>query len=217
MEHDALEIWWTVESVCREAMRKAGLNARDIAGIGITNQRETTVLWDRVTGTPLHHAVVWQDRRTAKVCEQLKADGHEAQVQEKTGLLLDPYFSATKLAWLLDHVDGARARAEKGELAFGTIDTWILWKLTGGRSHATDASNASRTLIFNIEKQAWDDELLALFRIPRSLLPEVKDSSADFGSTTADFLGAPITIGGIAGDQQAALICLLYTSPSPRD
>ncbi|HEX6592549.1 MAG TPA: glycerol kinase GlpK, partial [Moraxellaceae bacterium] len=206
VEHDALEIWWTVESVCREAMRKAGLNARDIAGIGITNQRETTVLWDRATGTPLHNAIVWQDRRTASVCEQLKGGGHEAQVQEKTGLLLDPYFSATKLAWLLDHVDGARARAEKGELAFGTIDTWILWKLTGGRSHATDASNASRTLIFNIEKQAWDDELLALFRIPRSLLPEVKDSSADFGSTTADFLGAPITIGGIAGDQQAALI-----------
>ncbi|MDP2227061.1 MAG: glycerol kinase GlpK [Moraxellaceae bacterium] len=206
VEHDALEIWWTVESVCREAMRKAGLRATDIAAIGITNQRETTVLWDRASGTPLHHAIVWQDRRTAAVCEALKADGHEPVVQEKTGLLLDPYFSATKLAWLLDHVEGARARAEKGELAFGTIDSWLLWKLTGGKSHATDATNASRTLVFNIHTQAWDDELLALFRIPASLLPEVKDSSADFGLTTADFLGAPIRIAGMAGDQQAALI-----------
>lgn len=206
VEHDALEIWWTVESVCREAMRKAGLKARDIAGIGITNQRETTVLWDRATGTPVHHAIVWQDRRTAAVCEQLKAAGHEPMVQEKTGLLLDPYFSGTKLAWLLDNVDGARARAEKGELAFGTIDTWLLWKLTGGKSHATDASNASRTLLFNIQTQAWDEELLRILSIPRALLPEVKDSSADFGVTTADFLGAPILIGGMAGDQQAALI-----------
>ncbi len=206
VEHDALEIWWTVESVCREAMRKAGLKARDIAGIGITNQRETTVLWDRATGTPVHHAIVWQDRRTAAVCEQLKAAGHEPMVQEKTGLLLDPYFSGTKLAWLLDNVDGARSRAEKGELAFGTIDTWLLWKLTGGKSHATDASNASRTLLFNIQTQAWDEELLRILSIPRALLPEVKDSSADFGVTTADFLGAPILIGGMAGDQQAALI-----------
>ncbi len=206
VEHDALEIWWTVESVCREAMRKAGLKPADIAAIGITNQRETTVLWDRATGTPIHHAIVWQDRRTASVCEALKAAGHEPAVQDKTGLLLDPYFSATKLAWLLDNVDGARARAENGELAFGTIDTWLLWKLTGGRSHATDATNASRTLVFNIHAQDWDDELLALFRIPRAVLPEVKDSSADFGATTADFLGAPIRIAGIAGDQQAALI-----------
>jgi glycerol kinase len=206
VEHDALEIWWTVESVCREAMRKAALKASDIAAIGITNQRETTVLWDRASGTPVHHAIVWQDRRTAKTCETLKQEKHEALVQEKTGLLLDPYFSATKLAWLLDNVEGARARAEKGELAFGTIDTWLLWKLTGGKSHATDASNASRTLLFNIRTQEWDDELLGIFGIPRQLLPEVKDSSADFGSTTADFLGAPILIGGIAGDQQAALI-----------
>lgn len=206
VEHDALEIWWTVESVCREAMRKAGLKATDIAAIGITNQRETTVLWDRATGTPLHHAIVWQDRRTAAVCEKLKQQGHEPAVQEKTGLLLDPYFSGTKLAWLLDNVPGARARAEKGELAFGTIDTWLLWKLTGGKSHATDASNASRTLLFNICTQQWDEELLALLGIPASVLPEVKDSSADFGKTTADFLGAPITIGGMAGDQQAALI-----------
>ncbi|MDF2444846.1 MAG: glycerol kinase [Moraxellaceae bacterium] len=206
VEHDALEIWWTVESVCREAMRKADMKAGDIAAIGITNQRETTVLWDRATGTPLHHAIVWQDRRTASVCEKLKKEGHEALVQEKTGLLLDPYFSATKLSWLLDNVEGARARAEQGELAFGTIDTWLLWKLTGGQSHATDATNASRTLLFNIIEQQWDDELLQLFRIPRALLPGVKDSSADFGRTAPDFLGAPILVGGMAGDQQAALI-----------
>ncbi|HET8730587.1 MAG TPA: glycerol kinase GlpK [Moraxellaceae bacterium] len=206
VEHDALEIWWGVENVCREALRKAGMKATDIAAIGITNQRETTVLWDRATGTPVHHAIVWQDRRTASVCEQLKRDGHEPRVQEKTGLLLDPYFSATKLAWLLDSVPGARARAEAGELAFGTIDTWLLWKLSGGQAHATDATNASRTLLFNINTQVWDDELLALFRIPRAILPEVKDSSADFGRTSADFLGAPILVGGMAGDQQAALI-----------
>ncbi len=206
VEHDALEIWWTVESVCREALRKAGIRAADIAAIGITNQRETTVLWDRATGTPVHNAIVWQDRRTAAQCEQLKAAKHEPRVQEKTGLLLDPYFSATKLAWLLDNVEGARVRAEKGELAFGTIDTWLLWKLTGGKSHATDATNASRTLLFNIVTQSWDDELLSLFRIPFSVLPTVKNSSADFGKTTADFLGAPIPVCGIAGDQQAALI-----------
>lgn len=206
VEHDALEIWQTVEIVCREAMSKAGLKATDIAVIGITNQRETTVLWDRATGTPLHHAIVWQDRRTAAFCEKLKVTGHEPLVQEKTGLLLDPYFSGTKLAWLLDHVPDARERAGKGELAFGTIDCWLLWKLTGGKSHATDASNASRTLLFNIQTQEWDAELLALLDIPAAVLPEVKDSSADFGQTTADFLGAPITIGGMAGDQQAALI-----------
>jgi glycerol kinase len=206
VEHDALEIWWGVESVCREALRKAGMKAADIAAIGITNQRETTVLWDRATGAPIHHAIVWQDRRTAALCEQLKKENHEARVQEKTGLLLDPYFSATKLAWLLDNVKGARERAEKGELAFGTIDSWLLWKLTGGRAHATDATNASRTLLFNINTQEWDEELLQLFRIPRAVLPEVKDCSADFGRSTADFLGAPILIGGMAGDQQAALI-----------
>ena len=206
VEHDALEIWQTVELTCREALRKSGLRAVDIAAIGITNQRETTVLWDRVTGTPLYHAIVWQDRRTAAICECLNRAGHEPRIQEKTGLRLDPYFSATKLAWLLDTVAGARDRAEKGELAFGTIDTWLLWKLTGGKSHATDATNASRTLLFNICTQQWDDDLLALFDIPRAVLPEVKDSSADFGKTTADFLGSPITIGGIAGDQQAALI-----------
>lgn len=213
VEHDALEIWQTVENVCREALRKADIKATDIAAIGIANQRETTVLWDRATGTPLHHAIVWQDRRTAEVCEKLKKEHHEAWVQEKTGLLLDPYFSATKLAWLLNHVEGARVRAEKGELAFGTIDTWVLWKLTGGQSHATDASNASRTLLFNIKTQAWDEALLALFTIPASLLPEVKDSSADFGKTTADFIGAPVPIGGMAGDQQAALVGQACFSP----
>lgn len=213
VEHDALEIWQTVRDVCREALHKAGIKAVDIAAIGITNQRETTVLWDRATGTPLHHAIVWQDRRTADVCEKLKKSNHEAAVQEKTGLLLDPYFSASKLAWLLDHVEGARARAEKGELAFGTMDTWLLWKLTGGKAHATDATNASRTLLFNIKTQAWDEELLALFTIPASLLPAVKDSSADFGKTTADFIGAPVPIGGMAGDQQAALVGQACFSP----
>jgi glycerol kinase len=206
VEHDAMEIWWATESVCRAAMHKAGIGAADIAAIGITNQRETSVLWDRQTGAPVHKAIVWQDRRTAELCSRLKAEGREETVQARTGLLLDPYFSATKLAWLLDNVEGARARAEKGELAFGTIDTWLLWKLTGGKAHATDASNASRTLLFNIHSQQWDRDLLALFRVPAALLPEVKDSSADFGQTTADFLGAPIPICGIAGDQQAALI-----------
>lgn len=206
VEHDAMEIWWATEIVCRAAMNKAGITAKDILAIGITNQRETTVLWDRLTGVPVHRAIVWQDRRTADLCADLKARGHEAIVQDKTGLLLDPYFSATKLGWLLDHVEGARARAEKGELAFGTIDSWLLWKLTGGKVHATDATNASRTLIFNIHTQQWDDELLELFRIPAALLPEVRDSSADYGQTSADFLGAPVAIGGIAGDQQAALI-----------
>lgn len=206
VEHDALEIWQTVVSVCRSALQQAGVTAHDIVAIGITNQRETTVLWDRATGQPLHRAIVWQDRRTAAVCENMKAAGHEALVQEKTGLLLDPYFSASKLAWLLEQVPDARARAEKGELAFGTIDTWLLWQLTGGKVHATDASNASRTLLFNIGSQQWDEDLLALFAIPATLLPEVKDCSAEFGFATADFLGAPILIGGMAGDQQAALI-----------
>lgn len=206
VEHDANEIWQSVEAACKEAIKKSGIAVSDIAAIGITNQRETTVLWDRKTGEPLYNAIVWQDRRTASFCEQLKDKGCEALVQEKTGLLLDPYFSATKLAWLLDNVEGARARAEKGELAFGTIDTWLLWKLSGGVEHATDATNASRTLLFNIVTQQWDDELLSLFNIPSSLLPVVKDSSADFGCTSASFLGEAIAIGGIAGDQQAALI-----------
>lgn len=206
VEHDAMEIWWATETVCREVLRKVGLHARDIAAIGITNQRETTVLWDRSNGMPVHKAIVWQDRRTTATCAQLKADGHEAMVQAKTGLLLDPYFSATKLAWLLDNVTNARERAANGELAFGTIDSWLLWKLTHGRVHATDATNASRTLLFNIHTQDWDDELLALFDIPRSVLPQVKDSSDDFGQAAPDFLGAAVPIRGVAGDQQAAMV-----------
>ncbi len=206
VEHDAAEIAECALWVCREVLQKTGITAQQIAAIGITNQRETTVLWDRKTGQPLHKAIVWQDRRTADACLRLKNRGHEAMVTAKTGLLLDPYFSATKLAWLLDNVAGARARAAKGELAFGTIDTWLVWQLTGGRRHATDATNAARTLIFNIHTQQWDEELLRLFDIPASLLPEVLDSSADFGCTDSSLFGAPIPIGGVAGDQQAALI-----------
>lgn len=206
VEHDAMDIWWATETVCRDVLRRVGLHARDIAAIGIANQRETTVLWDRKNGMPVHRAIVWQDRRTGAECTRLKDAGYEAMVQSKTGLLLDPYFSATKLAWLLDNVPGARDRAERGELAFGTIDTWLLWKLTHGAVHATDATNASRTLLFNIHTQCWDPELLHLFRIPPEVLPVVHDSSADYGTASPDFLGAAIRIGGVAGDQQAALI-----------
>lgn len=206
VEHDAMEIWQGTLEVCREALVNAKIEARQIASIGITNQRETTVIWDRKTGQPIHNAIVWQDRRTADYCSKLKEIGHEDSVAAKTGLLLDPYFSATKIKWILDNVEGARARAEAGELAFGTIDTWLLWQLTAGESHKTDATNASRTLVFNIHTQQWDEELLALFEIPAALLPTVEDSSADFGTTQVDILGAPVAIGGIAGDQQAALI-----------
>ncbi len=206
VEHDAEEIWQGVLSVCREAIQKADISAAEIASCGITNQRETTVLWNRKTGKPLYNAIVWQDRRTAAYCRELKQAGHEAMVTEKTGLLLDPYFSGTKLRWMLENVKGARTQADAGELAFGTIDSWILWKLTEGKSHATDASNASRTLLFNIRTQDWDQELLALLDIPASLLPEVKDNCADFGSMAPMLLGAAVPIGGMAGDQQAALI-----------
>ncbi|RZU44910.1 glycerol kinase [Fluviicoccus keumensis] len=206
VEHDALEIAESALAVCRDVLQKTGITAQQIAAIGITNQRETTVLWDRKSGQPLHKAIVWQDRRTADTCLRLKNRGFESTIQQKTGLLLDPYFSATKLAWLLDNVAGARARAEKGELAFGTIDTWLIWKLTGGRKHATDATNAARTLLFNIHTQEWDEELLRIFEIPASLLPAVQDSSSDFGDTETSLFGAPIPIGGVAGDQQAALI-----------
>jgi glycerol kinase len=204
VEHDPEAIWSSVVSVSRQALD--GVSPESIAGLGITNQRETTVIWDRSTGACVHRAIVWQDRRTADACEKLKAGGHEAMVTEKTGLRLDPYFSATKIAWILDNVDGLRARAEAGELAFGTIDCFLLWRLTGGRVHATDASNASRTLIFNIHSQQWDDELLELFRIPRSMLPEVRDCADDFGTTDVKAIGASLPIGGMAGDQQAALI-----------
>ena len=203
VEHDAMDIWNTTLATAKQAMASAGVTAKDIAAIGITNQRETTVIWDRQTGEPIYNAIVWQDRRTAALCNQLKEQGLETSVTEKTGLLLDPYFSATKVAWILDSVSGARDRAERGELAFGTVDSWLLWNLTDGE-HATDATNASRTMLYNIHRGDWDDELLELFNVPRSLLPKVKDSAADFGTTS--LLGDPINIYGIAGDQQAATL-----------
>ncbi|MGK2905518.1 MAG: glycerol kinase GlpK [Desulfuromonadales bacterium] len=206
VEHDPEDLWQSVLAVCRQVLQQAGEAVREAAGIGITNQRETTLVWDRHTGQPLYNAIVWQDRRTAEFCAQLKAAGHEELVAGATGLLLDPYFSASKLRWILDHVTGARERAERGELAFGTVDSFLLWRLTGGKVHATDATNASRTMLFNIHTQKWDETLLDLFQIPASLLPEVKDCSADFGTTEAHLFGRAILIGGIAGDQQAAAI-----------
>ncbi len=206
VEHDAEEIWTATLATARGAIAKAGVSPRDIAAIGITNQRETCVLWDRTTGVPIHRALVWQDRRTADVCVRLKADGVEPLITEKTGLLLDPYFSGTKIAWLLDHVPGARALAERGQLAFGTIDTFLLWRLTGGRVHATDATNASRTMLYDIHAGGWDDALLKLLNVPRAILPAVRDSANDFGVTDAGLFGAAIPIRGMAGDQQAAAI-----------
>jgi glycerol kinase len=206
VEHDAEEIWRSVVSVCKAALNKAKVKPSQIASIGITNQRETVVLWDRKTGKPIHRAIVWQDRRTAEMCGKLKEKGHEQTFTAKTGLLLDPYFSGTKLSWLLDNVKNARSRAEKGELAFGTIDSFLIWRLTGGKVHATDATNASRTLLYNIHTGTWDDELLAILNIPRSLLPEVEDCAADFGEVEPKLLGSTIPIGGVAGDQQAAMI-----------
>ena len=206
VEHDPEEIWQSVLETIKEALAKADLSAEEIAAIGITNQRETTVLWDRESSKPLHRAIVWQDRRTEDTCVQMREEGFADILTQKTGLLADPYFSGTKLAWLLDNVDGARAAAEAGKLAFGTIDTFLIWRLTGGKVHATDATNASRTLLFNIHEQDWDDDILAKFNIPRSLLPEVKDCSDDFGSTVPSLLGAAIPIAGVAGDQHAAAI-----------
>lgn len=205
VEHDPEEIWSTTLAVAREAILNAGIEATDVAAIGITNQRETTIIWDRSTGEPIYPAIVWQDRRTADFCESLRNEGYEATVTARTGLLLDPYFSGTKVKWLLDNVDGARERANRGELAFGTIDSFLLWRLTGGKVHKTDATNASRTLLFNIHEQAWDQALLDKFDIPANLLPEVEDCTADFGITEHGLLGAEIPITGIAGDQQAAL------------
>ena len=205
VEHDGREIWATQIGVAAEVLAKAGVTPRDIAAIGVTNQRETTLLWDRRTGEPLHNAIVWQDRRTAGECDRLKGEGVEPLVREKTGLVLDAYFSGTKLAWLLEHLPGARARAEAGELAFGTVDSWLAWNLTGGRLHITDVSNASRTLLFNIVTQEWDDELISMLRIPRSVLPEVVDSSAVYGETAGSLFAAAIPLAGMAGDQQAAL------------
>ena len=204
VEHDPVRIRDDAVAVCRGALERAGTAADEVAALGITNQRETTVLWERATGRPVHPALVWQDRRTADLCRRLKEEGLEERVRRKTGLLLDPYFSATKLAWLLEEVDGARAAAERGDLAFGTVDSWLLWHLTGGRVHATDATNASRTLLFDIHSQEWDGELLEIFGVPRAVLPEVRDSDADFGRTDPELLGASLPITGIAGDQQAA-------------
>jgi len=206
VEHEPEDIWTSTISVCREALNKAKLTARDIAAIGITNQRETTVVWDRATGQAVHRAIVWQDRRTSDICAKLKSDGHEPAITQKTGLIIDPYFSGTKVAWILDQVPGARKRAEAGELKFGTVDCYLLWRLTGGKVHATDATNASRTLLFNIHTGQWDDELLEILRVPRSMLPDVKDSSAKFGDSVGDLFGGAIAISGIAGDQQAATI-----------
>ena len=205
VEHDPEEIWHNQHVVAFEALQHAGLSAKGIAAIGITNQRETTIVWDRETGAPVHPAIVWQDRRTSDACEALKRAGHEPVVTERTGLRLDPYFSGTKLRWILDNVPGARAKAGAGQLAFGTVDTWLLWKLTGGQVHATDASNASRTLLFNLRTGSWDDDMLALLDVPRSMLPEVRDSSGHFGVVTGTSPLAGIPIAGIAGDQQAAL------------
>jgi glycerol kinase len=206
VEHEPEDIWTSTVITCRAALEKAGLKARDIAAIGITNQRETTVVWDRATGQAVHRAIVWQDRRTADICARLKAEGYEPLVSQKTGLIIDPYFSGTKVAWILDQVPGLRQRAERGELLFGTVDCYLLWRLTGCKVHATDATNASRTLLFNIHTGQWDDELLKILRVPRSMLPEVKDSSARFGECVPDLFGGAIPIAGIAGDQQAATI-----------
>ncbi|MCW5748506.1 MAG: glycerol kinase GlpK [Alphaproteobacteria bacterium] len=206
VEHDPEEIWRATVAVCRDAMARAGLQARDIAGIGITNQRETTVVWDRDSGKPVHHAIVWQDRRTAERCAELKSAELEPEFVERTGLLLDPYFSGTKLAWILDNVAGARDLAEAGKLAFGTVESFLLWRLTGGKRHASDATNAARTLLYNIRSQRWDLDLLRVLGIPHAILPEVVDCAGDFGTTTADLFGAPIPVLGMAGDQQAATV-----------
>jgi glycerol kinase len=213
VEHDPMEIWTSQAGVAVEALARAGLRARDVAAIGIANQRETTVVWDRKSGEPIANAIVWQDRRTADSCERLRSRGAEALFRERTGLVLDAYFSGTKLAWILDHIGGARARAEAGGLAFGTIDSWLLWKLTDGRLHITDASNASRTLMFNIHTLQWDDELLRLLRVPRNMLPEVHQSSEIYGEVTTTLGLESVALGGIAGDQQAALFGQMCTSP----
>ena len=205
VEHDPEEIWRSQLECARGALAEAGVKAADLAAIGITNQRETALVWDRATGKPIHNAIVWQDRRTAEHCEWLKDAGHEALVHARTGLVIDPYFSATKIAWLLDHVPDARVRAEAGELAFGTVDSWLIWKLTGGTLHVTDVSNASRTMLYDIGRGEWDADLVALLNVPRTLLPEVRPSSGAFGETLPDLLGAPVRIAGVAGDQQAAL------------
>ena len=213
VEHDPEEIWASVVAVCRSAMRKAGIKPPAIRAIGITNQRETTLVWDRKTGKPIHRAIVWQDRRTADQCQRLKAEGLEPTFAAKTGLLLDPYFSGTKLSWILDHVPGARTRAERGDLAFGTIDSFLIWRLTGGKTHATDATNASRTLLYDIHRGTWDEDLARILRVPMAMLPEVKDCAADYGLTEKRWLGAALPILGVAGDQQAAAMGQACFSP----
>ena len=211
VEHDAQEIWASQANVAAQALAKANLSASDLAAIGITNQRETTVVWDRATGRPIAHAIVWQDRRTAAACDRLQARGLAKMIRRKTGLVVDAYFSGTKLQWLLDHVPGAKAKARAGKLAFGTVDSWLVWNLTGGRQHVTDPSNASRTMLFNIHTGDWDDELLKLFGVPRSVLPEVRSSSEVYGESHV--LGAPVPVAGMAGDQQAALFGQSCTRP----
>ena len=213
VEHDPMEIWHSQLETAREALQRAGLQAGDIRSIGITNQRETTLVWERRSGRPIHPAIVWQDRRAEPLCAQLREAGHGDWVRERTGLVIDAYFSATKIRWLLDRVPGARAAAERGELAFGTVDSWLLWQLTGGRVHATDVSNAARTLLLDVRTQRWDAELLALFDIPASLLPEVRPSSHVFGETLPELLGASVPVGGMAGDQQSALFGQACLSP----
>ncbi|WP_018719771.1 glycerol kinase GlpK [Arhodomonas aquaeolei] len=213
VEHDPEDLWQSTVSVCRQAMDDAAERGATVVTLGITNQRETTVIWDRDTGHAVAPAIVWQDRRTADWCAELRGQGAAATVTERTGLLLDPYFSATKIAWILDNVPGTRERARDGRLAFGTVDSWLLWRLTGGRIHATDATNASRTMLFNIREQHWDDDLLALFDVPRALLPAVHDSAADFGETLPNIFGRSIPVRGIAGDQHAAVVGQCCFSP----
>jgi glycerol kinase len=213
VEHDPNEIWSSQSSVMYEAIIRAGIRARDVAALGITNQRETTIVWDRATGEPIYNAIVWQDRRTSGTCDRLKDAGHLDRFQQKTGLIIDAYFSGTKVKWILDNVEGARQRAEAGALAFGTVDSWLVWKLTGGQTHITDATNASRTLMYNIREGRWDEQLLDLLDVPASLLPEVRDSSEVYGHTHEDVMAASIPIAGIAGDQQAALFGQLCTAP----
>lgn len=213
VEHDADEIWETQKFTIDSVLQKSGIDISELAVIGITNQRETTVIWDRETGKTLHKAIVWQDRRTSEYCDKLKSDGHLEIIQDKTGLLIDSYFSATKIRWILDHVEGAQKSAENGKLAFGTIDSWLLWKLTEGKVHATDVTNASRTMLFNIHELDWDDDLLNLFNIPKSMLPEVKQSSDYYGDTDPEIFSKSIPIGGIAGDQQSALFGQMCVNP----
>ncbi|PWR03259.1 glycerol kinase [Meridianimarinicoccus roseus] len=206
VEHDPLDLWSTTAGTCREVIERAGIAPRDIAAIGITNQRETTVVWDKATGKPVHNAIVWQDRRTADFCRTMREAGHEKTITEKTGLLMDPYFSATKLKWILDNVDGARERAQRGELLFGTVDTWLIWRMTGGASHVTDATNACRTMLYDIHKGAWSSTICKLLDIPMQMLPEVRDCASDFGETRPDLFGHAVPILGVAGDQQAATL-----------